>query len=81
MDRVVVTKPFVNVCTMQVCAVSDATDEEILATCNRENPSGTSVGWSEVVRVADEASIFKGANKLPVRCGENSDRTHFLVLC
>ena len=40
--RVIVTKFYNGLCGMQVCAVHDATDEEVLAVCNRENPSGTS---------------------------------------
>ncbi len=81
MERVIVTRQFVNICTMQVCAVSDATDDEILAVCNRENTSGTSMGWSEVLRVADEDNMFKGSNKLPVACADDPTRLHFLVLC
>lgn len=82
MKRVEVTRQFVNVCTMQVCAEADATDEEILAVCNERNASGTSNGWSEVVRAVEEGSIFKGdSNKLPVVCAAYPGRTHFLVLC
>ncbi len=50
MDRVVVTIPFSGICYMQVCAVSDATDEEILEVANSKNPSGTTNGWVEVAR-------------------------------
>ncbi len=83
MDRVVPTKAFVNICTMQVCAVKDATDEEILDLCNDDNPSGTEHGWLRVIRTADEnpESIFAGPNKVPVRCDAYEDRMHFLVLC
>jgi hypothetical protein len=49
-ERVVVTRAFLGICHMQVCAVADATDEEILTTCNSQNPSGTSGGWSRVIR-------------------------------
>ena len=81
LNRVVVTAAFVNICTMQVCAVADASDEEILEVCNRENRSGTSNGWSEVIRTANPDSMFREENKLPVTCGDNPDRKHFLVLC
>lgn len=81
MDRVVVTKAFMNIVSMQVCAVSDATDEEILDVCNKNNPSGTSNGWAEVVRFADEENIFKTENKLPVVCADDEERRHFVVLC
>lgn len=71
-DRVHITRPVLSVCHMQVCAVSDATDDEILEVCNRMNPSGTSNGWSEVVRSGHGA---------PVQCEDESWRTHFLVVC
>ena len=83
MDKVVVTRAVVNICTMQVCAESDATDEEILAICNRDNISGTTNGWSRVIRTINESpdAIFDGPNKGPVQCRDNQERTHFLVLC
>ncbi len=57
---------------MQVCAVADASDAEILSVCNRENPSGTSMGWSVVVRSGDNE---------PVTCEQYVERRHFLVSC
>jgi hypothetical protein len=66
---------------MQVCAVKDATDDEILEVCNRENPSGTSNGWSSVVREIQEDSMFRTKEALPVQCEEYPDRLHFIVLC
>lgn len=59
---------------MQVCAIKDATDEEILEVCNKENPSGTSGGWLEVVREGEE-------NMLPVTCEDHPERVHYLVVC
>lgn len=79
--RVIVTRPMVGVCAMQVCAVKDATDEEILAVCNDENPAGTTNGWGEVIRSVEEDSLFKTANSQPVQCVDHDDRMHFLVLC
>jgi hypothetical protein len=76
-NRVVVTNLFVGVCHMQVCAVADATDEEILEACNRENPAGTSAGWATVCRSADD---FWGKTA-PVACADDSSRLHFLVAC
>lgn len=72
MNRVVVTNCFVNLTTMQVCAVKDATDEEILDVCNSLNSSGTSAGWSEVIRSGENS---------PVVCAEDKDRLHILVVC
>lgn len=69
MDRVIVTRAMVGIAHMQVCAVEDATDEEILRVCNRENPSGTSLGWCEVYR------------QNPVVCLTYPERRHFLVGC
>lgn len=74
MERVTITRPFVGICHMQVCAESDVTDEEILAVCNRDNPSGTSNGWSQVHRRCDD-------KQGPVTCASNKARTHFLVSC
>jgi hypothetical protein len=81
MNRVKVTKCMVGICGMQVCAVKDATDEEILAVCNRENPSGTSNGWSEVVREIDESCAYRTKNMQPGQCETYEDRMHFIVIC
>lgn len=75
MDRVVITRPIHGIAAMQVCAASDATDEEILAVCNKENPSGTTNGWCEVVRATREYA------EGPVTCADDNTRTHFLVVC
>lgn len=72
MDRVIITKPMVGLFTMQVCAVKDATDEEILSVCNSQNPSGTSAGWCEVIRSGEGE---------PVVCEEGKERLHILVIC
>lgn len=76
LPRVLVTNPFVGICHMQVCAVSDATDEEILRVSNLENMSGTSQGWGCVHREGDEDERAR-----PVQCGDHPERTHFLVSC
>ena len=60
---------------MQVCAVDDATDEEILEVANRENRCFLRRdGWMEVYRGDD-------ANKKPGPCNDHPGRTHFLVSC
>lgn len=76
-ERVVITKAICGIFHMQVCAVQDATDEEILARCNCDNPSGTSHGWSKVFRVDDE---FWGRTA-PVECAQGGGRVHFMVGC
>lgn len=82
MERVIVTNPMVGICHMQVCAVSDATDEEILSVCNRQNASGTSNGWSSVIREDAPSSETWPTEKMkPVACKDYPDRRHFLVAC
>ena len=78
-ERVIVTRPMVGICHMQVCTMHDATDEEILAVCNRENPSGTSNGWSTVIRATAVDETW--GDTRPVACGSEKDRRHFLVSC
>jgi hypothetical protein len=68
---VVVTRGFVGLCHMQVCAEKDATDAEILAVCNSENPSGTNNGWGRVIR--DDSPDVN-----PAECADNPNRLHFL---
>jgi hypothetical protein len=63
---------------MQVCAVEDATDEEILEVCNTFNPAGTTTGW---VKVCREGAVKEVNYPEPVRCDDHSDRKHFIVLC
>ena len=76
--KVVILNPFVGICHMQVCAHKDATDQEILDTCNKENPSGTSNGWGRVIRQPEDCS---DAKFLPIGCADNKDRVHYLVVC
>ncbi len=75
MKRVIITRLVVNFCYMQVCAVADASDEEILQVCNRDNPSGTQNGWMRVIREDDPLQMA------PVTCNDDSQRKHFLVVC
>ena len=77
MNRVVVTREFSGLVHMQVCAVKDATDEEILEVCNRESPAGTTNGWAAVCH-ADHELFGKTA---PVVCQEDPDRIHYMVAC
>ena len=73
MERVVITRAFIGLIHMQVCAEPDATDQEILGVCNRDNPSGTSLGWTRVIRHGEG---------VPVPCADNPvGRTHFAVSC
>lgn len=73
MDRVIVTVPFCGICYMQVCAAADASDEEVLEVCNRENPSGTTLGWCAVDRSTSKMG--------PVTCSDDTNRLHLMVSC
>lgn len=75
--RVVVTRAICGIAHMQVCAAADATDAEILAICNVENPAGTSNGWGIVHRGNDD---FWG-KLAPVECASDATRMHFMVGC
>lgn len=75
MNRIVTTRFFHGIFWMQVCAERDASDEEILAHCNRDNPSGTTCGWTHVIREDSEGK------RGPVACVEDPSRLHLLVEC
>ena len=77
--RIQVTRAIVGICHMQVCADKEATDEEILAVCNQENPAGTTFGWTTVCREIPEDNFWKIIG--PVVCQEDSNRLHILVSC
>lgn len=77
--RVIVTRPMIGLCHMQVCAVADATDEEILAVCDAENPAGTTFGWATVHRAPEE--WLGGEIPGPVECADVPGRVHLLVSC
>ena len=75
MERVIITNPFMGLVAMQVCAESDAADEEILRICNLENPSGTTGGWGIVIRGGEPKD---GG---PIHCSDHPGRTHFIATC
>ena len=72
MNRIETLSFFNGFCYMNVCAEADVTDKEILEFCNKDNPSGTTLGWTHVTRL--------GEGK-PVTCEDHKDRKHFLVRC
>lgn len=72
MERVIVTRPIIGICHMQVCACNDASEAEILEVANRDNPAGTSQGWTSIERDGVQA---------PVPCKDEPDRTHYLLAC
>lgn len=60
---------------IRVCAPSNATDEAILDYCNKTSPSGTTNGWTTVVRAKEPEGMA------PVTCASDVDRLHLLVGC
>lgn len=67
---------------MQVCAIADVTDEEILSACNSENPQMVSGGWHSVVRSAEDCKrLGLNANAVPGDCVECKGRKHFIAVC
>lgn len=72
MDKVIVTRFAVGICHMQACVIADASDEEILEVCNKENPSGTTNGWTSIIREGDGS---------PVQCASHPERLHILAVC
>lgn len=75
MDRVVVTRAVHGICRMQVCAAKDATDDEVMAVANAQNPAGTTFGWARVIR--DGAPAEGG----PIACADDPGRLHLLLEC
>lgn len=76
MERVTTSRAVMGICHMQVCAIADATDTEILAHCNRHNPAGTRAGWTRVIRAQDDPHACG-----PGPCDDHAGRLHFLVEC
>ena len=72
MARVVITRSVLGFAFMQVCAVKDVTDEEILEVANVQNPSGTELGW---------VRVHRGEDKTLVQCLDDPGRLHFIVSC
>ena len=80
LKKVIITRQMIGICHMSVCAEKDVTDEEILAVCNSENPSGTTNGWGKVIRNPD-GSWAQSKNTAPVQCADHKNRMHFIVYC
>lgn len=74
MERVIVTRPIIGLVAMQVCAINEATDEEVLRVANKVNPSGTTMGWTRVVRETDVSDS-------PVTCADDAGRVHLILYC
>lgn len=81
LPRVQIHNPFVGIAHMQVCVEKDATDEEILRVCNEQNYSGTTGGWSTVIRENYEDDFWPAEKMRPVQCQQYLHRVHLLVAC
>lgn len=73
---VVVTRPFIGLLYMQVCAHKDVPPPVAEDAANRENPSGTSGGWHIITEQNAETDEQK-----PVACVNDPDRLHYLLVC
>lgn len=81
-ERVFISLEYAGFRAMQVCVVADATDEEILEKCNRDNPQRVSGGWHTVVRSAEHAvECNVDSVAAPGQCQECPGRLHKIVLC
>ena len=72
---VIVTRPIVGLCHMQVCVKNGTPDEEILQVANRDNLAGTENGWCEIVRDGEPQDLPCQCEKFP------TERTHYLLVC
>lgn len=81
-QRVFVVEGYHGFRAQQVCVVPEATDEEILEACNRENPQLVTGGWHTVVRDKEHAREL-GVDECaaPGNCVECPPRLHKIVLC
>jgi len=82
--RVIDGSPYGGSPVMQVCAVLDATDEEILKTCNSQDELKSHNDWTTVMRDPDKFNL--SSNWRPVECGDaekcgQGPRLHIFVIC
>lgn len=60
-----------------VCVPKDMPIAEVNERANRCIPTGMTHGWE----VASEGMLEKYPNLKPVECGEELDRTHYVLIC
>lgn len=77
--RVLVLLPYLGIASMAVCAVKDATDQEILEVANKENPlpptALAAIEWSKVRRDLGKSAFW------PHSCMVCAGRKHFQLEC
>jgi hypothetical protein len=59
-----------------VCAVADATPDEIRGAANRASPTGLDHGWE-----ISEDKEFATGEPNPCPCNEHEGRQHWLLVC
>ena len=77
MNPITITRNMMGPCHMQVCCIPEATDEEILTLCNKQNIAGTVNGWTQVCHESTDS----WPNVAPVPCEMYPGRTHYMVSC
>jgi hypothetical protein len=77
-EDVVVTKPFIGLLYMQVCAYGEVPPDRVEERANALNPSGISNGWHIIL--ADDPDD-DGPPKTPVPCADYPARLHYLLSC
>jgi hypothetical protein len=84
-QRVMLTGMYAGLFACQVCVVPDATDEEILEACNREDPRTEGFSWVRVIRTQKDIDELKlrtpdRSSALPGTCVECPPRIHMVVM-
>lgn len=82
--RAMVTGAYAGLFACQVCVVPDATDEEILAVCNRDDPRTEGFSWTKVIRTKEDVKAeglrsLDGSSVIPGQCVECPPRLHMIV--
>lgn len=79
-ERVFITNNWSGLYSMQVCVVPDATDEEILAECNKfERSHSGNHRWTIVMRTPEDAERAGTEFAEPGTCVECPPRIHMIV--
>jgi hypothetical protein len=75
-EDVVVTRPFVGLLYMQVCAYGEVPPERVQERANELNPAGTSNGWFVIT---EDSTDHPGQG--PVPCEQDRARLHWMLNC
>lgn len=75
---VVVTRGFMGLLYMQVCAHKDVPHDVVQDEANRQNPAGTENGWFLIVEDGEHGN---SPDQWPVACKDDPDRFHYMLVC